>query len=100
MRLDYTLKDAFHEGKLDGIASVLNGKPFTRWKVAVYMLVNAGCRIEDLAMALDVPTSKITGAYLQVLEYYEGVLITNQQRAIERLIDAVENGVDEEDLFE
>ena len=96
------VKEAFADGKRDGIAFVLNGRPFDRWKIAVYMLLNSGCRIEELAKAFDVPTSKITGAYLQVLEYYEGVLIDNQQRAIERLLAAIEAGeVDEEedDLF-
>lgn len=96
--LEQKVKEAFEDGKREGIAMTLNGRPFDRKRVAAYMMINSGCKIEDVAQAINESDTGTASIYLEVLEYYEKILITNEQRAMQRLLAAIQSGEELDDL--
>ena len=97
MEYNKQLNEAYEQGKRDGIASVLKGEPFTRSQIAIYMLMNSGFSAEKLATIFNISIPTINGTYSKVKKHYQEVLITNEQKAIHRLLDVLKHGDEETD---
>lgn len=87
---------SYHDGLRDGELSVYNGYNFTRLENSIYLLIESGFDVKDVATFLNLPTENVIAIYEKVKAHTEKIFSVKQKRALERLQDAINESCDEE----
>lgn len=95
--MEERIREAYEKGKKDGIASVLSGVPFTRTRIAIYMLINAGYSYQNIATMFSMSSVEVREIYDEVKEHFQKVLLSNEEMAISRLLHVLKCGDEETD---
>jgi len=76
----------FKRGFQDGVVSVLRGENIGKEAVIIYMMVGSGISDEDIQKVFGISQKEIGQIYHNAFLYFQKVLYSKEQRALQRLI--------------